>query len=393
MAMHGSHASVIDPTPACRSTSTDNRSACYRCHPGLGDPLPARRDGRAVAADGSLAIQCQSCHGSMSDVAAPARHGWLDEPACQSCHTGTAAHNNGEIRYTSAFDGVGPAARRGRRDVRDHSRHAGRRACRCIASPPATAASRARPATARRTPSSPARTATTTSRASQHQGHVGMLVECASCHGTVSRPPSTAARTACTRSGRTGSARHPDGGRGRRRALPSCHGADYRGTVLSRAQADRTLDAALRHASILARLPDRLLHLPHRPDERERPTRTAPPVVPMRPPRRRTTRRSPSRCRPATPTATRCSCASSRSRRTAPWASRHAATYIPEPGFAGVGRLHLRRLGRLDRLEPRQRDDHRRGVAHADPRADAGPARRSRAGRSGAGAEAGPAPA
>ena len=46
--------------------------------------------GSAVAADGSLAMQCQSCHGTMSAVGAPTRTGWLDEPTCQNCHTGTA---------------------------------------------------------------------------------------------------------------------------------------------------------------------------------------------------------------------------------------------------------------------------------------------------------------
>ena len=37
------------------------------------------------------------------------RTGWLQEPNCQSCHTGTATHNNGEIRYTSAFAAPGQA--------------------------------------------------------------------------------------------------------------------------------------------------------------------------------------------------------------------------------------------------------------------------------------------
>ena len=54
----------------------------------------------------------------MIDVAAPPRTGWLDEPACQSCHSGTAVHNNGAIRYLSVFkyygnaieDGIDPLA-------------------------------------------------------------------------------------------------------------------------------------------------------------------------------------------------------------------------------------------------------------------------------------------
>src|SRR4029078_4659321 len=37
---------------------------------------------------------------------APARTGWLNELSCQTCHTGTATHNNAQIRYTSSFDPV-----------------------------------------------------------------------------------------------------------------------------------------------------------------------------------------------------------------------------------------------------------------------------------------------
>ena len=60
--------------------------------------------GAAVAADGSMLMQCQSCHGGMSAVGAAGRTGWLQEPSCQQCHTGTATVNDGQIRYTSVFD-------------------------------------------------------------------------------------------------------------------------------------------------------------------------------------------------------------------------------------------------------------------------------------------------
>ena len=60
--------------------------------------------GSAVAPDGSMEMQCQSCHGRMLTVGNPARTGWLDEPNCQACHTGTATSNSGQIVYTSVFD-------------------------------------------------------------------------------------------------------------------------------------------------------------------------------------------------------------------------------------------------------------------------------------------------
>jgi hypothetical protein len=63
--------------------------------------------GNSVAADGSMAIQCQNCHGRMSDVGASTRTGWFNEPTCQQCHTGTATHNSGSIRFTSVFDAAG----------------------------------------------------------------------------------------------------------------------------------------------------------------------------------------------------------------------------------------------------------------------------------------------
>jgi hypothetical protein len=43
--------------------------------------------GSAIAPDGSMLMQCQSCHDSMSVVGSTTRVGWLNEPDCQSCHT------------------------------------------------------------------------------------------------------------------------------------------------------------------------------------------------------------------------------------------------------------------------------------------------------------------
>ena len=78
----------------------------------------------------------------------------------------------------------------------------------------------------------------------QLQGHAGMLVECAICHGTSDH-----------RSGGGPHGMHPVGQDWVNRhadvaeegglsigSCHACHGADYRGTVLSRSQADRTLN-------------------------------------------------------------------------------------------------------------------------------------------------------
>src|SRR3954454_23253242 len=64
--------------------------------------------GAAVSTvDGSMLMQCQSCHGSMSTVGATTRIGWLNEPNCQACHTGDAVSNGGQIRFVDAFDTPG----------------------------------------------------------------------------------------------------------------------------------------------------------------------------------------------------------------------------------------------------------------------------------------------
>jgi hypothetical protein len=54
--------------------------------------------GKAVAQDGTMAVRCQSGHGTKSEVGSLARQNWLDEPACQNCHSGTAMKNGGAIR-------------------------------------------------------------------------------------------------------------------------------------------------------------------------------------------------------------------------------------------------------------------------------------------------------
>ena len=103
-AVHARHAHVLDPDTGVSLDDTGNRTACYRCHPGSQTRCLRGAMGAAVASDGSLAMQCQSCHGSMSAVGMLGREGWLDEPGCGNCHSGTATDNSGAIRYTSAFD-------------------------------------------------------------------------------------------------------------------------------------------------------------------------------------------------------------------------------------------------------------------------------------------------
>lgn len=239
-AMHAHHAGVTDPTNGLTLDASDNRSACYRCHPGSTTRCLRGAMGSAVAADGSMAMQCQSCHGSMSVVGASTRTGWLQEPNCQSCHSGTAANNNGQIRYASVFD------------VTNHVRVAADLTFATSPDAPAAGLSLYRfsrghgglyceachGSTHAEFPSSHDND---NIQSIQHQGHIGPFVECASCHGTA---PSTitGGPHGLHPLGQSWVNQHADLVEGAGAAqCRVCHGLDYRGTVLSQSQADRTI--------------------------------------------------------------------------------------------------------------------------------------------------------
>lgn len=240
-AMHAGHAGVVDPKTGQSLDAATNRSACYRCHPGSETRCLRGVMGAAVAADGSLAIQCQECHGSMSAVGAPGRLGWLQEPLCQSCHTGTALENAGALRYDSVFTAPGqvrqavndtfattpnaPAA--GLSLYRFSSGHGGLTCEACHGSTHAEFTSIHQ---------------NDNVQSVERQGHAGMLVECSACHGTQPATVSGGPH-GMHPIGQTWVSRHHDvvGEHGDTGQCRACHGADYRGTVLSRAKATRTL--------------------------------------------------------------------------------------------------------------------------------------------------------
>ncbi len=241
-ALHAYHASVTDPATGQTLDDATNRAACYRCHPGSETRCLRGPMGNAVAADGSLAIQCQECHGSMSRVGAIGRQGWLEEPVCQSCHTGTATSNNGQIRYTSAFDTNGeprvavnptyatnpdtPAS-----GLSLYRFSAGHGDLQCEACHGATHAEY------------PSSHPNDNLQSLNLQGHEGTLVECISCHGsdpdTVSGGPHGMHPIGQGWINRHGDAL--ESGNATIIDCAACHGTDYRGTVLSRAADHRTL--------------------------------------------------------------------------------------------------------------------------------------------------------
>jgi hypothetical protein len=236
-AMHSLHADVVAPDNGMTLNNIANRSSCYQCHPGSETRCLRGAMGSAVAADGAAAMQCQSCHGTMTQVGAPDRTGWLDEPNCQQCHTGSATLNNGQIRYTSVFESNGaprvpvnqlfatnpdtPAA--GKSLYRFSKGHGGLQCGACHGSTHAEY---------------PALHRNDNLQSIQLQGHVGVLADCTACHtsmpATVSGGPHGMHPT-----GNGWINSHKDSGKSS--SCLACHGADLRGTVLSRSFADRTL--------------------------------------------------------------------------------------------------------------------------------------------------------
>lgn len=239
-AVHTGHATVADPETGLPLDASANRASCYRCHPGSETRCLRGAMGGAVAPDGELSMQCQSCHGSMSAVGQSGRVGWLDQPSCQNCHSGTATSNNGQIRYESVFEPNGSrrvavdATFATNADVpatgfdlyRFSFGHGGLACEACHGSTHAEY---------------PGAHPNDNLQSSDFQGHVGVLSECASCHGNDVSSWEGGPHGMHS----IGQSWVDDHGDAAQQlgtaACQRCHGTNDRGTVLSRAQADRSL--------------------------------------------------------------------------------------------------------------------------------------------------------
>ncbi len=237
--VHAFHASVLDPVNGLSLDSSSNRAACYRCHPGSETRCLRGAMGAAVAPNGTLAMQCQSCHGNMSAVGAATRTGWLEEPGCQNCHTGTATTNNGQIRYTDAFTASGqlrqpvdatfatnpntPAA--GFSLFRFSTGHGGLRCEACHGSTHAEY---------------PAAHGNDNVQPLAFQGHVGTIADCTACHGTDPQTVNGGPH-GMHPIGQNWVSDHGDTVENTGSAQCAvCHGGNFKGTVLSMAQGDRS---------------------------------------------------------------------------------------------------------------------------------------------------------
>ncbi|MCO6451078.1 MAG: hypothetical protein J5I90_09865 [Caldilineales bacterium] len=106
-AIHSKHADegddgdddgAADVEAAGMNASADAAPTCYQCHPG-----PETACLRGVMAEAGLT--CESCHGSLQDVANPARQPWVDLPRCGDCHDPQYAENPGKLFRQSVGHG------------------------------------------------------------------------------------------------------------------------------------------------------------------------------------------------------------------------------------------------------------------------------------------------
>ena len=259
-AMHAYHSNKMqgytDDWIRLGGTPTTQTQACYTCHPG--------RDTKCLRGAMTETVNCQNCHGTMAAVGgmSPLKAGgsidgtndgkprrpWTDLPRCQSCHTGDAVNYlkldpslmaSDGLRAIVAFDPTDTAASPRLANNTRFTENSGKLfrfskghgGIACEACHNSTHAIW----------SNPVDTHNDNVAAKELQGHAGTVVECSTCHAPGS--------LALTLNGPHGmhnvadsrwTTGHENLAKSNAQACAACHGANYRGTVLSRTGATRT---------------------------------------------------------------------------------------------------------------------------------------------------------
>jgi hypothetical protein len=232
--MHSHHGQLTDPVTGQPLFPSDGsmEETCYQCHPGKVTKC-------LRGAMGGAGIECKDCHGSMLAVGDEARDPWLDEPRCESCHTGDAVDHLGiEIRswvaYDDGIDSATPRIANNKRFAenpetlyRNSLGHGGVACEGCHGSthaiwPNALAA------------------ANDNLAAIQLQGHAGTISECGVCHTSLPRTLDGPHGMHNVNSS-SWTLGHEDFYESNPTACRACHGLNLEGTVLSQTAADREL--------------------------------------------------------------------------------------------------------------------------------------------------------
>ncbi len=240
-AIHSRHANVKD-IDGRELDAIGDRNACFTCHPGFETQCLRGAMGKAIGDDGQHSMDCQSCHGEMAAVGDAARVGWLDQPTCENCHSGTATNNSGEIRYTSALDAMGqrriaadntyattpdvPAT--GFSLYRFSEGHGGLQCSACHGPPHAIY---------------PTSEPNDNLQSILIQGHEGTISDCSACHDQLEDDEMVGPHGMHPATQQWADHKHADIAENMGLAsCEACHGADASGTVLSLAKADRTFN-------------------------------------------------------------------------------------------------------------------------------------------------------
>lgn len=241
-ALHIKHASVIDPVTNKTMDSATNRDSCYRCHPGSATACLRGVMGKAKTANGTNAMDCQSCHGKLSNVGKAGREGWLEQPNCQQCHDRNGTSTSNFARFTSVFSSG--TTLRATVDTKFATN----------ANTPGTGFSLYRFSKGHGNLQCEAcHGATHAEYPSSHtndnvqsialQGHTGTIGECSTCHTTV--PTGTANFSKGPHGmhvvGQTAVSAHKKAAESDSTSCKACHGSDYRGSILSATSQARTL--------------------------------------------------------------------------------------------------------------------------------------------------------
>ena len=230
-AIHSKHTDVKDPITGVKLGDSRNRDSCYSCHPGASTKCLRGAMGDAKDSSGADKIQCQSCHGGMSSVGKRGRDGWLDEPNCQACH-------HDQKREVSAIDPLTNTLRKavdtrfatnpntpisGKSLFRFSKGHGNLQCEACHGSTHAIYPAHEADNIASKT----------------IQGHIGTIAECTACHTNVPNT-TTGGPHGMHTVGQAWVSRHGDIAERDKSQCKACHGADYRGTFLSKTSDNRS---------------------------------------------------------------------------------------------------------------------------------------------------------
>lgn len=232
--MHRHHGEFTDPVTGDRVFPTNGtlEETCYQCHPGKVTQC-------LRGAMGGAGIECKDCHGSMLAVGSESRQPWLDEPRCESCHTGDAVSRLGDtIRLPQAWEGnidiatprisVNKRFAENSGELYRNSLGHGKVACEACHGSTHAIWPNAMP------------TSNDNVAATQLQGHAGTISECSTCH--TSLPLTLDGPHGMHNVNSSGwNLDHEDFYERNPNACRSCHGLNLEGTVLSQTAADRVL--------------------------------------------------------------------------------------------------------------------------------------------------------